>query len=124
MGKKRKKEISYLNIVDPSTNKSLMQGLNAGYKMRNPLLITSEQDFIANSDEFNPCLWIKLLDIVSNPSAGGICINKSRNITITNGYSHGNVCVGKTAKNVRIGVKDFDAINNCLCFKEVGHLRW
>jgi len=120
----RKKKSSYLNIFDSSMNKSLMQGLHAGNETRNPLFITSKQDFIANSDEFNPCLRIIWLDIVCNPLAGGIYIDESRNITITYSDSHGDVRIGKSAKNIRIGVKDFDAIDSCLCFEEASHLRW
>lgn len=60
-----------------------------------------------------------------NPSASYTYLCKRKDVPIRDRDGHGDTSVCKCTDNVLVDVKDFDAVDGCLSFDEVGNLgRW
>jgi hypothetical protein len=88
------------------------------------VLISGGHDFITNSNIIDPCLRMERGDTCGHPLASVVKVRKRRDFPIANGDSHEDASISKGLENIRVGVKDFDAVYGGSSLEKVGYLSW
>jgi len=114
----------HLDVIDSSENKSLMDDPHRRNEVADKVLISGGHDFITNSNIIDPCLRMERGDTCGHPLASVVKVRKRRDFPIANGDSHEDASISKGLENIRVGVKDFDAVYGGSSLEKVGYLSW
>lgn len=114
--------MNHLNTLETGKVESVSEGPHSWDEVRDELLASPVQYLIADEDPDDPRLRVEGCNVIGDPLASKGDLREGGDVTIAGGDGKGYPGVREGADNIRVGIVDFDAVDDRLCLDEVGNL--
>ena len=86
------------------------------------ILVGGGEDLVPDGDVVDESVRVKRENVIGNPGLSGGELGEGRNVAISDRDCESDASSGEGTENIRVGVKDLDAVDGGVGFEEGGDL--